>query len=96
MNLFAELPKNPVVQVHTTSKRGFTPDEVAKRCADKLISVSDTAVPEIRDQAIAYRKEIEKLLTFYMKEAINSDRTTVYHAIVDAGFPDLAKAIRRL
>lgn len=93
---FLELPKEPIVKIHATSGRGHTPEEVAQRCADKLIAVSDTAVPEIRDQAIAYRKEIEKLLTFYMKEAINSDRTTVYNAIVDAGYPDLAKAIRRL
>lgn len=90
------LSENPVVNVSTTSGRGFTPEEVAERCADKLIHVSADAPPVIREQAIAYRKNIEKLLSFYMKEAIKSDRTTVYNAIKDAGYPDLATAIRRL
>jgi hypothetical protein len=31
-----------------------------------------------------------------MKEAVASDRTTVYNALVDAGHPELAELIRRL
>jgi|TARA_R110000868_G_scaffold408850_1_gene693009 hypothetical protein len=93
---FLDLPEEPFVKVHTSNGRGFTPEEVAQRCADKLMSVSESAIPEIRDQALAYRQNIEKLLVFYMKEAIRSDRTTVYNAIRDAGHPDLANAIRRL
>ena len=93
---FLDLPEEPFVKVHTSNGRGFTPEEVAQRCADKLISVSNSAIPEIRAQALAYRQNIEKLLVSYMKEAIRSDRTTVYNAIRDAGHPDLANAIRRL
>lgn len=94
MNFLTMEPADVMVQ--TTSGRGFTPEEIASRCADKLVAVSDKAPPVIRDQAIAYRNNIEKLLSFYMKEAIKSDRTTVYNAIKDAGYPDLANAIRRL
>ena len=50
----------------------------------------------MRDQALAYAKDIEKVIAYYMKEAINSDRTTVYNAIKDAGHPKLAELIRRL
>ena len=39
------VPEEPIVKVHTTEGRGFSPDEVAARCVDKLISVSDTAHP---------------------------------------------------
>lgn len=92
-----ELPQHKMlVDVKTTSGRGWTPEEVAARCADKLISVSDTAPREIRDQALVYKAEITKVLAIYMREAIASDRTTVYNAIVDAGHPDLAQLIRRL
>ena len=91
-----ELPETPVVSVFTTTGRGFTPEEVAERCADKLISISDSADPVLRDQAHAFRRQIVKLLSFYMKEAIRSDRTTVYNAVKDAGHPKLAEAIRRL
>jgi hypothetical protein len=91
-----ELPKTPIVSVHTTSGRGFTPEEVASRCADKLIFVSDQAPPAIRDQARAFRSNIEKVVAHYMREAIASDRTTVYNALKDAGHPELAELIRRL
>lgn len=85
-----------MVNVQTTENRGFTPDEVAERCVSKLISVSDQAHPGIRDQAHAFKKHMEKVVAFYMREAIRSDRTTVYNALNDAGHPELADAIRRL
>lgn len=88
--------EEPLVTVHTTEGRGFSPDEVAERCVEKLISVSDTAHPAIRDQARAFQKHMEKVVAYYMREAIRSDRTTVYNALDDAGHPELADAIRRL
>ena len=91
-----EMPLTQVVSVHTTSGRGFTPEEVASRCTDKLMQVSDTAPPMIRDQALAFKTVIEKVVTSYMREAIASDRTTVYNALNNAGRPDLAEHIRRL
>ena len=91
-----DIPDEPFVTVHATQNRGFTPDEVAARCVDKLMSVSDTAPPAIRDQAQAFKQVMEKVVAFYMREAIRSDRTTVYNALIDAGHPELANAIRRL
>jgi len=36
------------------------------------------------------------VVAFYMREAIRSDRTTVYNALCDAGHKDLAELIRRI
>ena len=91
-----QLPKTPIVDVYTTNNRGFTPEEVAKRCADKIVEVSDKATPEVREQARAFKEHLEKVIAFYMKEAIKSDRTTVYNAIKDAGYEKLAEHVRRL
>ena len=91
-----DVSDDPIVKVQTTHNRGFSPDEVAERCVEKLISVSDKAHPAIRDQAKAFQKHMEKVVAFYMREAIRSDRTTVYNALIDAGHPKLADAIRRL
>ena len=91
-----DVPKDPIVNIQTTDKRGFTPDEVAERCVAKLIDVSNGAHPAIRDQAKAFKKHMEKVVEFYMREAIRSDRTTVYNALIDAGHPKLAELIRRL
>jgi|TARA_R110002012_G_scaffold35259_2_gene100983 hypothetical protein len=85
-----------IVEVQTTQHRGFTPEEVADRCLTKLLSVSDTAPPAIRDQAIAYKEHMRAVLVFYMKEAVQSDRTTVNNALLDAGQKDLAELIRRM
>jgi hypothetical protein len=84
------------VGVQTTDNRGFTPEETAKRCVDKIIGISDNAHPAIRDQAYAYRKEMEKVIAIYMVQAIKSDRTTVYNAIKDSGNLKLAEYIRRM
>ena len=90
------MQKEPIVQVNTTNNRGFTPEEVAKRCVDKIVEVGDNAPPAIRDQARAFKDHLEKVIAFYMKEAIKSDRTTIYNAIKDAGQEQLAEHIRRL
>jgi hypothetical protein len=94
---FMDLPRDKqIVQVHTTSGRGANPEELAKRCADKLVSVADTAPMAIREQAIAFKEHIERLVAIYMYEAIASDRNTVYTALKSAGHPDLAELIRRI
>lgn len=95
MTALAQMATSGVL-VQTTEGRGFTPEEVASRCADKLIHVSDSAPREIADQARAFRSHIEKVVAHYMREAIASDRTTVYNALVEAGHPKLAHMIRRL
>ena len=95
MSLKAEMPNTFKVDVQTTSHRGFTPEEIAQRCADKIVQVSDTAPPPIRDQAHAFKKEVANTIAFYMHEAVKSYRTTLYNALVDAGHLKLAEMIRR-
>lgn len=92
-----DVPKNEsLVQVNTTDNRGLTPDELSEQCVQKIISVSDSTHPAIRDQARAFSKHLEKLVAYYMRQAIHSDRTTVYNALKDAGHPEMAELIRRL
>ena len=94
---FMELPRDKqIVQVHTTSGRSANPEELAKRCADKLMSIAETAPMAIREQAIAFKEHIEKLVAIYMHEAIASDRSNVYTALKSAGHADLAELIRRI
>jgi hypothetical protein len=92
-----DVPQNEsLVQVNTTDNRGLTPDELSEQCVQKIISVSDSTHPAIRDQARAFSKHLEKLVAYYMRQAIHSDRTTVYNALKDAGHPEMAELIRRL
>lgn len=90
-----EIPA-PKVEVRTTNGRGMTPDEVTDLALDKLISISDTAPPEIAAQAHAFKERMRLVISHYMRQAIASDRTTVYNILRDAGHPELAETIRRL
>ena len=91
-----ELPNTFKVDVIATSGRGMTPEEVADLALNKLISISDTAPPEISEQARVFRERMRLVLVHYMRQAIASDRTTVYNILKDAGHPDLAETIRGL
>lgn len=93
-----EITVNPDfrVEVHTSHNRGFTPEEVADRCANRIIAISDNAPLAIQAQARSFRSNIVKVIEFYMREAIKSDRTSVYNALIDAGHKDLANLIRRM
>ena len=84
------------VGVRTTNNRGFTPEEVAELCVDRLMIVSNDAPPAIKDQALALKERMKAVIAVYMKQAIQSDRTTVYNAINDAGHKKLAEYIRKM
>ena len=49
------MPNNFSVEIQTTDNRGQTPEEVAQRCVNKIIGISNNAHPAIKDQAHAYR-----------------------------------------
>lgn len=91
-----ELSPDFQVGVRTTNNRGFTPEELAQQCSEKIVGISETAHPAIRDQAVAFQKHVARLVELYLQQAVQSDRTTVYNALKDAGQPQLAEMIRRL
>lgn len=84
------------VRVFTTTERGWTPEELADRALEKILSVSETADPAIKAQAYAYRDRIKYVLVFYMQEAIRSDRTTICAELSKQGHADLARIISKM
>ena len=83
------------VEVETTTNRGQPPEFWAKLASDRIVQVSDSAHPAIREQAVAFKDNVEKVILLYMKRAIQSDRTTVYNLVTEAGQPNLAELLRR-
>jgi hypothetical protein len=81
------------VMVHTTSGRGFTPEEIAERALDKIMYVGSTAHPAIRAQAEAFKDSIREVLVYYMREAARSHGTTIANRLTDAGHPELVAAV---
>ena len=83
-------------KVCTSNNGGHSSDAVAEMCADKLMSVSDSAPPEIRMQAEAYKSQMLQIIAHYIKVAVKEDRATTCVKLQEAGFPDLANQLRRL
>ena len=84
------------VEVKTTDYRGHSIEEVAKMATDKLISVSDSAPDSIRIQAYAFKEKCQKVIVYYMQEAINNHMCTIGNQLEKQGQQDLANIIRRL
>jgi hypothetical protein len=83
------------VDVETSSNGGHPPEFWAKRAADRIVSVSETAHPAIREQALAFKDLVEQVVLDHMKRAILCDRSTVSHLVTEAGQPQLAELLRR-
>lgn len=88
-----EIAVTPPV-VHIVNNRGFTPDELAKFAVDKIISIADTAAPEIKVQAEAFKNHMHSVIKFYLTAAVQSDRTTVSNRLKEMGHHEVASVIR--
>jgi hypothetical protein len=84
------------VEVETSSNGGHPPEFWARRASDKIVQVADTAPPEIRDQATAFKAAVEAVILDHIKRAIKCDRSTISYFISEAGHPTLAEHLRRL
>ena len=84
------------VNVVTSSNGGHSPEQMADMALNKIMMVSDKAPPVIRDQAIAFRKQLKEILIFYMTRMAQSERTTIWALMKKQGHEDVAGIIRRL
>ena len=77
------------------SGRGFTPEELADNAVDRIISISATADPVIRQQAEAFRQHIRAVLVSYGKQCVKSNHTTIANRLRDAGHPELTQLLEK-
>ena len=80
-------------EVHTTSGRGHTTEELADFAMNKIMYVSKDANPLIKEQAEAFRGYIRQVLVQYLNKAVESDRTTLANKLREAGHSDLVKLL---
>jgi hypothetical protein len=82
-----------VVKIFTTENRGFTAEEIAERAVDKFVYISDSASPEVAQQAREYKEKIRQTLIKYLREAQESERKTIRAKLAENGHHDLSKLI---
>jgi len=84
------------VVVKTTEHRGLSPEELAERAVEQIVSVSSSVDPIVRQQAEAFKNRIYHVVLGIIKQAIKSDRTTLMNEFIQQGHPDIADILRRL
>ena len=89
-------PKLGTVKTLTTSGRGLSTDEIMSLLMPRLLHVGDNAPPAIRDQAAAFKSDIERLVRHYIVQAQRSERTTICGVLDQAGQHDAAAIVRKL
>lgn len=82
--------------VFTSNNKGHSPEQMAEMALNKIMSVSDSAPPVIREQAYAHRQRLKEVLVFYMSKMCQSERTTIWSLMKQQGHDDMAEIIRRL
>ena len=60
------------INVVTSNNGPLTSEQWAKLAADKIMYVGDQTEGPIRDQAIAYKVKIQKIVEYYIAEAVKS------------------------
>lgn len=78
------------VVVKTTERRGLSPEELAERAVEQIVSVSSSVDPVVRQQAEAFRNRIYHVVLGIIKQAIKSDRTTLINEFIQQGQSDTA------
>ena len=84
------------VTVTTSSHGGLPVEHWVERALERIVYVGDQSIPAIRDQAEAFKGQIRAALDYYMRQAIKSDRTTVYNLLLQQGETQMAEIFRRL
>ena len=63
---------------------------------EKLINVSDSAHPAIKEQANVFKNQIAYIMLKYITLARKEERATIVQVLANNGHKDLAEIIRRL
>jgi len=84
------------IEVQTEANRGHPPEWWAERLTNRIVGISDTAAPHIRQQAEAFKVAIYETILYHIKQAINSERSTMGSLVKTQGNENLAKIMRGL
>jgi len=65
----------PSINVVSSANGPLSPQQWAQLAADKIIYVGDQTEGPIRDQALAYKQRIQKIVEYYIAQAVQSHET---------------------
>jgi hypothetical protein len=78
------------------SEQGHDPEFWAEQVTNKILGISETAAPHIRQQAEAFRSHVYQVILQGMKNSIRSDRVTITNKLRQQGHEAMANIIKEL
>jgi len=84
------------VMVSTTENKGHDPEFWAEQITNKIVGISSSAAPHIRQQAEAFRHDVYQIILQGVKNAIKSDRVTLANLLRQSGHADMADIMKEL
>jgi len=84
------------VNVMTSDEGGLSTEQVVNLAMDRIIRVSDTAPPAIKEQAEAFQNNIRQVLYHYIELARREERGTIANRMAKAGQEEMADLVRRI
>ena len=84
------------VNVMTSDEGGHSTEQIVELAMDKILRVSDTAPPAIKEQAEAFQSNIRQVLLFYIELARQQERATIANKMAKAGQNEMADLVRRI
>lgn len=84
------------VNVMTSDDGGLNAEQVTELAMDKIVKISDTAPPAIRDQARVFRSDVQKVVYHYIELARREERATIARKMDKLGNSEMADLVRRI
>ncbi len=84
------------VNVMTSNEGGLSSEQLTELAMDKLIRVSDTAPPVIKEQAQVFRDTLQKVIYHHIELARREERATIAHRMSKVGQKEMADLVRRI
>jgi hypothetical protein len=82
--------------VKTSNYGGLSANDITEICTNKIMSVSETAPPEIREQAKFFQDRLQQVIFDHLNQAAQSQKDTCVQVCLKAGEHNAANILRRL
>ena len=82
--------------VKTSVDGGLSMEDLSEACVSKIISDSETASPEIKEQVYFFQDKLQNLIYQFLKNAAKSERDTCIQLCIRGGEENAANLLRRL
>lgn len=84
------------VTVNATKNEGLSPEHWAERATENIIYYSENLDPVLQVQAKEFKKRIYEVILSNIKNAVQSDRTTLIYTLEKEGHKCGSDIIRRM